>query len=85
MKPVFDQAQAMQDANAAFLRVREMHGSEQYRLFADWIEALAAQQQAALIDSEPEKYAQRNARLSAILAMARALNDAEPRSAGFII
>jgi hypothetical protein len=82
MKPVIDASKAHSDTDKAFLDLRGLYGSDQYRMFADWIEALAAQQQTTMATCRAEHLPAAQTRLKQLMAMLNALVEDKPLGNG---
>ena len=85
MTPVTDPNAAHQETTIAFMRLRELYDTEQYSFIVDWLNAVAAEQQAQMIECNKDRLIEAQVRLKQLVALRDSLVSKSPQGTGFIV
>lgn len=84
MKPATDTNAGHKDTAVAHAEIRSHRHTEPYRALIDWLDALIAQVQAAMVACNRDKLADHQIRLQQLIALRDALVAPGGASTGFI-
>lgn len=83
MTPLIDQNKAATETMIAYSDLRNHMGSDQYKTFVAWVEALIVQHQSQMTDCAPAKLLDIQVRVKQLISMRAALVDPGGAYTGF--